>query len=173
MCSATARSDTSRGVEGDALGRHAGSLRGSAGVLQREVVISGAALRQLVAPHGWGNPAGRVGTFVSPALPLEGAGRVESEDNSAATRAELNVGEWGRRRQGNLAVQRVLMSGWEDPSRTAHFDRALNQVFTSRQATPQYDRKLLQVLEKVQKLVRHPIVPYRALPIIVVHSTGF
>jgi len=65
------------------------------------------------------------------------------------------------------------MSGWEDPSRTAHFDRALNQVFTSRQATPQYDRKLLQVLEKVQKLVRHPIVPYRALPIIVVHSTGF
>ena len=30
---------------------------------------------QLVAPYGWGNPAGRVDTPASPALPLEGAGR--------------------------------------------------------------------------------------------------
>jgi len=30
---------------------------------------------QLVAPHGWGNPAGRVNTPASPVLPLEGAGR--------------------------------------------------------------------------------------------------
>jgi hypothetical protein len=73
-----------------------------------------------------------------------------------ATRSQR---EWGGARQGNLAVQRLLMSGWEDPSRTAHFDRALNQVFTSRQATPQYDRKLIQVLEKVQQLVRHPSRP--------------
>ena len=36
----------------------------------------GAALRQLVAPHGWDNPAGRVGTPASPVLLLEGAGRV-------------------------------------------------------------------------------------------------
>ena len=38
--------------------------------------MSGAALRQLMAPHGWGNPAGRVDTPASPVLPLEGAGRV-------------------------------------------------------------------------------------------------
>jgi len=30
---------------------------------------------ELVAPHGWGNPAGRVNTPASPALPLDGAGR--------------------------------------------------------------------------------------------------
>ena len=29
---------------------------------------------QLVVPHGWGNPAERVGTPASPALPLNGAG---------------------------------------------------------------------------------------------------
>jgi len=29
----------------------------------------------LVAPHGWGNPAGRVDTAASPVLLLEGAGR--------------------------------------------------------------------------------------------------
>jgi hypothetical protein len=34
-----------------------------------------AALRQLVAPHGLGNLAGRAVTPASPVLPLEGAGR--------------------------------------------------------------------------------------------------
>ena len=37
---------------------------------------SRAALRQLMAPHGWGNPARRVNTPASPVLPLEGAGRI-------------------------------------------------------------------------------------------------
>jgi len=41
----------------------------------QKLVVSGAALRQLVVPHGWGNPAGRVDTPASPVLPLEGAGR--------------------------------------------------------------------------------------------------
>ena len=36
--------------------------------------VSGAALRQRVAPHGWGSPAGRVDTTACPVLPLEGAG---------------------------------------------------------------------------------------------------
>ena len=35
----------------------------------RTLVVSGAALRQLVAPHGWGYPAGRVDTPGSPVLP--------------------------------------------------------------------------------------------------------
>ena len=38
-----------------------------------DVSVSGAAaaLWQLVARHGWGNPAGRVDTPASPVLPLE------------------------------------------------------------------------------------------------------
>ena len=39
--------------------RGIGSRRAVCGGLRR---VSRAALRQLVAPHGWGNPAGRVGT---------------------------------------------------------------------------------------------------------------
>jgi len=37
--------------------------------------VSGAASRQLVAPHGCCSPAWRVDTPASPVLPLEGAGR--------------------------------------------------------------------------------------------------
>jgi len=40
-------------------------------------LVSGVALRQLVVPLGWGNPAGRVDTPASPVLPLEGAGHVD------------------------------------------------------------------------------------------------
>ena len=36
-------------------------------------LVSGAASRQLVMPHGWRNPAVRVDTPVSPVLPLEGS----------------------------------------------------------------------------------------------------
>jgi len=42
-------------------------------------LVSGAASRKLVAPHGWGSPAGRVDTPASPVLPLEGAGIAELE----------------------------------------------------------------------------------------------
>jgi len=49
--------------------------RKAEGIYDAVVVVSGAASRQLVAPHGWGNPAGRVDTPAIPVLPLEGAGR--------------------------------------------------------------------------------------------------
>ena len=48
---------------------------------------------QLVAPHGWGDPAGRVDTPASPVLPLEGAGcqeeRVVSGEPYPSRRVEL------------------------------------------------------------------------------------
>jgi hypothetical protein len=37
--------------------------------------VIGAALRQLVAPHGWDIPVGRVDMPANPVLRLEGAGR--------------------------------------------------------------------------------------------------
>ena len=36
-------------------------------------LLTAAALRQLMAPHGWGNPAGRVGTPVGPVTPPGGS----------------------------------------------------------------------------------------------------
>lgn len=54
-------------------------------------------------------------------------------------------------------MQSVLQSGWEDPARTMHFDSLLNQVFLSRQPTPANDQKLMQVLERVNHLVRAPL----------------
>jgi len=53
-------------------------------------LVSGAASRQLVAPHGWGNPAGRVDTPASPALPLEGAGRTPKQIHAPSDRPPVD-----------------------------------------------------------------------------------
>ena len=37
-----------------------------------------------MAPHGWGNPAGRVDTPTSPVLPLEGPGHVTQRSKHPA-----------------------------------------------------------------------------------------
>jgi len=56
-------------------------------------------LRQLTAPHGWGNPAGRVNTPTRPVLPLEEAGR-----------AQARAFEWALDGNKN-PVSRVAVSG--------------------------------------------------------------
>jgi len=68
-----------------------GGERESVGGLALGEQVSGAALRQLVAPHGSGNLAGRVGTPASPVLPLERAGRslYPSMENSSITAPHL------------------------------------------------------------------------------------
>ena len=48
-------------------------------------------MRQLIAVHGWGNPAGRVDTPASPVLPLEG-GAVALTGQAAEVHAVLRVG---------------------------------------------------------------------------------
>ena len=64
---------------------------------------------QLVAPHGWGNPAGRVsvGTPAGPVLPLEGAGR---GGNTMCTMEHIEVPhlveEELQTADGGLGVQR-------------------------------------------------------------------
>jgi len=50
-------------------------------------------LRQLTAPHGWGNPAGRVNTPTRPVLPLEGAGRAQARAFEW-TGTKIRLAEW-------------------------------------------------------------------------------
>lgn len=51
----------------------------------------------VVAPHGWGNPAGRMGTLPSPVLPLKGAERGTEEAMSS---------------RGRTVVKRAAVNPW-------------------------------------------------------------
>ena len=70
--------------------------------------MNGAALRvQLVAPHGWGNPAGRVETPASPVLPLGGSWACTASRATASS-----VGTEGTAVAGGGDGVRAKVSGW-------------------------------------------------------------